>query len=117
MSSSYQNKISFETQNNKGHNKFTDEVELISANRKISNDTNTSEIIIPENDNVSKKNRISNNSLTTSSFTSSELVYGVSIDINNPRKIGAVNAFFYINNSPLIVIGPDCKYFNFMFYK
>ena len=106
---SSENKISFDTASNKGHNKFTDEVELISANRKISNDTNTSEIIIPEKDIEAKKNRISNISLSNSSFTPSELVYGVSIDVNNPRKIGAVNAFFYINNFPLIIIGPDCK--------
>ena len=109
MSSSSGNKMSFETDNSKGHNKFTEEFELISGNRKISNDTNTSEIIIPEKYIVSKKNRISNISLTSSTFTPSELVYGVSIDVNKPRKIGAVNAFFYIKNFPLIVIGPDCK--------
>ena len=109
MSSSGDNKNSFENANNKGHNKFTEEFELISASRKISNDTNTSEIIIPEKDIVAKKNRISNISLENSTYTPSELVYGVSIDVNNPRKIGAVNAFFYINNFPLIIIGPDCK--------
>ena len=39
----------------------------------------------------------------------SNLVYGTSIDKHNPRKIGLVTAFFYINKFPLIVIGPDCK--------
>ena len=27
---------------------------------------------------------------------------------NNPRKIGNVRAYFYVNHNPLFTIGPDC---------
>ena len=70
-----------------------DEVDLISSNRKIQN---TSSIV------VSPKNK-------KKEFSSEDLVFGNSIDIHNPRRIGAINAFLYIKGFPIIVIGPDCK--------
>lgn len=104
--SSNENKISFDTQ--KKDNKVYDEVELISASPKISTSTETSGII-----QIKDKNFINNNISKTSSINTSigytDLVFGVSIDIHNPRKLGSVNAFFYIKNFPVFIIGPDCK--------
>ena len=37
------------------------------------------------------------------------LLYGNSINDLTPRHIGNMYAFLYINQKPLIVIGPDCK--------
>ncbi len=53
--------------------------------------------------------------MISSSYNSSDkyptdLIYGTSINIHNPRKIGLVRAFLYIKDFPLIIIGPDCKY-------
>ena len=44
------------------------------------------------------------------------LLYGNHIDNLKPKYIGKTRAFCYINNYPLIIIGPDCKYF-FKIYK
>jgi hypothetical protein len=70
-----------------------DEVDLISSNRRVKNSTS---IVI------SPKNKKKENS-------SEDFVYGTSIDIHNPRNIGATKAFLYINGFPIIIIGPDCK--------
>ena len=40
---------------------------------------------------------------------SSSLLYGNSINEIKPKNIGKLFAFFYINEKPLILIGPDCK--------
>ena len=40
---------------------------------------------------------------------SSSLLYGNSINDLTPKHIGKLFAFFYINQTPLILIGPDCK--------
>ena len=77
----------------KKSNILYDEVDLISTSSKI---PNASSIV------VSPKN-------TKIEFSSADLVFGTSIDIHNPRKMGAINAFLYIKGFPLIVIGPDCK--------
>ena len=37
------------------------------------------------------------------------LLYGNSINDLTPKRIGKLFAFFYINEKPLILIGPDCK--------
>lgn len=39
----------------------------------------------------------------------SSLLYGNSINDLTPKRIGRLFAFFYINEKPLILIGPDCK--------
>ncbi len=103
MSSSNENNPSFETQKKIINPKIYDEVELISSNQKMAN-TDTSGIIkVSQNDILSKRSSIN------TSISSIDLVYGTSIDMHNPRKIGSMNVFFYIKNFPLIVIGPDCK--------
>ena len=35
-------------------------------------------------------------------------------EIKYPKKIGNLFAFFYIKNTPLIVIGKDCKWIFFI---
>ena len=37
------------------------------------------------------------------------LLYGNPINETKPKYIGKTRAFLYIGNSPLIIIGPDCK--------
>ena len=37
------------------------------------------------------------------------IVYGNSINDLIPKRIGKLFAFLYINQKPLIMIGPDCK--------
>ena len=37
------------------------------------------------------------------------LLYGNNINDLNPKKIGKLYSFLYINNKPLIVIGSQCK--------
>ena len=48
----------------------------------------------------------SNNNKSTKSY----LLYGNHIDILHPKYLGRAKALFYINNYPLIIIGPDCKF-------
>jgi hypothetical protein len=43
------------------------------------------------------------------------LLYGNSINDLTPRRIGNMYAFLYINQKPLIVIGPDCKKYIHLF--
>ena len=105
--SSNENNSSFENQK-KIHSNYYDEIDLISTNPKIPNAIDTSGTIeVSPKDNISRK--ISLNSSVNSSTSSSDLIYGTSIEIKNPRNIGSMKAFFYINNYPIIVIGPDCK--------
>ena len=40
---------------------------------------------------------------------SNSLLYGNSINDLKPKHLGNLLAFFYINEKPLILIGPDCK--------
>ena len=41
-----------------------------------------------------------------------KLIYGNDVNIKNPKKLGNLRAFLYINDYPLIVIGPNCNKFN-----
>lgn len=98
----------------KQQQKLHDEVELIRANSKISNTIESSVIIeVSSKTNIPKK--VSINSNTNNSVSSPNSLFGCPIDKCNPRKIGSLNAFFYVNNSPMIVIGPHCKYFIIIF--
>ena len=46
------------------------------------------------------------------SFNENEYkLYGNDINIKNPKKLGNLRAFIYINNYPLIAIGPNCNKF------
>jgi hypothetical protein len=38
-----------------------------------------------------------------------ETLFGRDIKMKNPICIGSVFAFLYVNNNPLIVIGPHCN--------
>lgn len=106
MSSTNENNASFESEKKIGNPKYYEEIDLISSNPKISNAMESSGII-----EVSSKGNISNKLSINTSIISPDLIYGNPIDVHNPRNIGSMKAFFYINNNPLIVIGPDCKFF------
>jgi len=43
--------------------------------------------------------------------TKKYLLYGNHIDNLKPKYLGKARAFCYINNYPIIIIGPDCKSF------
>ena len=107
MSFSNENKVSYETPTKvKNKNKkFFDEVDLIASNQKISTTVDSSGVL-----EVNSKDTPTNISFnSTVSPIDSDLIYGTPITIKNPRKIGNMRAYLYINNFPLIVIGPDCK--------
>jgi len=84
------------------------EIDLVSSDQKIINNTETSSSI--DND---KQQSISNDNLnkTLDNFNEkkSELIYGVPYENKFPKRIGNLKVFFYINNSPLIVIGQNSK--------
>ena len=110
MSSSNENNmISFEnSEKTKNKNsKYYEEIDLIASNPKISSTIDSSGVLEEAKNTSNKISVISINS----SIPDSDLIYGSPINIFYPRKIGKMKAFFYIYNFPLIVIGPDCKYF------
>ena len=78
-----------------------DEVDIMTSNRRIIKSTESPSLEVTRKDSSPKKFDIS-----------TDLIFGVSINILKPRKIGSVKAFFYVNNFPLIILGPDCKYYN-----
>ena len=104
MSSSNNYNVSSETP--KKLNKIFDEVELISSNKKISNTNDSSNIVEMRPTNI-----ISTDSSINTSISSQDLIYRTPIDNPSPKKIGKMHVFLYVNNFPLIVIGPDCKFF------
>ena len=77
-----------------------DEVDIITSNRKIVKSTDSSSIEVAQSQTDPSPKKPEN---------STDLIFGQSISISKPRKIGAVYAFLYINYYPLIIIGPDCK--------
>lgn len=68
--------------------------------------------------NLNKSNKINtdNNSLSfvsTNSDNNSNLfisVYGVDIKFKKPLRYGKTFAFFHLNDFPLLIIGPKCKF-------
>ena len=40
-----------------------------------------------------------------------KLIYGNDFNIKKPKRLGNLRAFFYINDYPLIAIGPNCNKF------
>lgn len=60
---------------------------------------------------TSVKININNNS-NLNSENKSNLLYGNHINNLHPKYLGKTRAFLYINNYPLIIIGPDCKFLN-----
>ena len=97
-------------ENKEKPSKFHEEIELIASNPKIPNSTTDSSIVIEVNSKENISNKLSYNSSTNNATSSQNLLFGLPLNEGNPRKIGSLNAFLYINNSPLIVIGPHCKY-------
>ena len=77
-----------------------DEVDKITSNRKIVKSTDSSSIEVAQSQTDPSPKKPEN---------STDLIFGKSISISKPRKIGAVYAFLYFNYYPLIIIGPDCK--------
>jgi hypothetical protein len=56
--------------------------------------------------------KLNNNNIGTKKY----LLYGNHIDNLKPKYLGKARALCYINNYPIIIIGPDCKfYFSFKF--
>ena len=72
-------------------------------NNDIPNDKKISLLQYNEQNREIKENIIIDND-------KSNTLYGNNISIKNPKKIGNMWAFFYCNDCPLIVIGPNCKY-------
>jgi len=72
----------------------------------LSESTNIS---IQTNNINSEKEIISNNILIDNDKKFKDEIYGNSIFIKSPINLGNTKSFFYIKNTPLIVIGPDCK--------
>ena len=40
-----------------------------------------------------------------------KLIYGNDINIKKPKRLGNLTALLYINDYPLIVLGPNCNKF------
>lgn len=105
MSSSDENKASNKTPTKSRNLKYNDEIDLIASNQKITNTIDSSVGL-----EINPKGKIPQKlSINTSNFSSPNLIFGSPINEQNPRKIGKMKAFCYIKNSPLFVIGPDCK--------
>ena len=60
---------------------------------------------------ISLKSNENNNNQNRNLIVKSYLLYGNHIENIHPKYLGKTRAFLYINNYPLIIIGPDCKYF------
>jgi len=89
-------KIEIEQISKSGDNDATENYKLNENNEPI--DYNREEEIRIKN--IDNSNKESN---------SKYLLYGNDIKIQNPKYLGRTRAFFYHNNYPWIIIGPDCK--------
>lgn len=84
--------------------KIADEINLVSSEQRIVNNTDNSISIDNTNQNYIFNNAINENEKNI------DLIYGVPYDIKYPKKIGNLKVFFYFKTYPIIVIGPECKY-------
>ena len=110
--------LDIEENSKKGDNNIT-------LSSSINTNTNTSEKCeIDDNEAAIEYNKeeetklkpSSENSNNNSIGTKKYLLYGNHIDNLKPKYLGKARAFCYINNYPIIIIGPDCKfYFSFKF--
>ena len=104
MSSSNENNASIKTPTKTRNIKYNDEIDLIASNQKITTTIDSSVgLEISPKGNIPKKLSIN------TSASSPDIIFGSPLNENHPRKIGRMKAFCYIKNSPLFVIGPDCK--------
>ena len=78
-----------------------DEKYIINSDEATSKLNKEQETILKVDDNKNKDKRLK-----------SYLLYGNHIDNLHPKYLGKSRAFLYINNYPLIIIGPDCKFYN-----
>jgi len=98
---------SFDINNNdiKNTNNAHMQTELSTMNNSSNKNINEDESI--ENDiNNDLENPIIKEEITNFRFSP---LYGNNINDLNPKRIGKLYAFLYINNKPLIVIGSQCK--------
>ena len=98
---------------NKIDNNSNNNIDLVSSEQRIVDNFDSS---ISESHTSNNNNSILNNikEINNSKKNDSELVFGIPYEIKYPKKIGNLFAFFYIKNTPLIVIGKDCKWIFFI---
>lgn len=81
----------------------------LNSNEKFDANGDESRIILnKEKETILKVNENKNRNIRVKSY----LLYGNHIDNLHPKYLGKSRAFLYINNYPLIIIGPDCKFYN-----
>ena len=104
------NEIDVEIQNKIDNN---NNIDLVSSEKGIVYNFDSS---LSENHTDNNNKSILNNikEINNSKKNNSELVFGIPYEIKYPKKIGNLFAFFYIKNTPLIVIGKDCKWIFFI---
>ena len=91
---------------NKGKNK---EIDLVSAEQRVVNNTETSMSMEDKKQISIFGNSI--NSLDNTNEKILDLVFGVPYEIKNPKRLGNLRVLLYIKDYPIIVIGTDCKSF------
>ena len=98
---------------NKIDNNSNNNIDLVSSEQRIVDNFDSS---ISESHTSNNNKSILNNikEINNSKKNNSELVFGIPYEIKHPKKIGNLFAFFYIKNTPLIVIGKDCKWIFFI---
>ena len=81
----------------------------VNSNEKFNMNSDESTISLnKEKETILKVNENKNRNIRVKSY----LLYGNHIDNLHPKYLGKSRAFLYINNYPLIIIGPDCKFYN-----
>lgn len=103
--------VEFKNQNNSNN---SNEIELVSSEQRIVNNLDTS-LTIDNNKSQSIFNKNFNKTSDNSIDKKLDLIFGVPYENKYPKKIGNLRVFLYIKNIPIIVIGPNCKYFSYIF--
>ena len=84
-------------------------IDLESSEQRIVNNADISLSISQEN-NQSNINTNLNNTKNNTTDIILDLLYGVPYEIKYPKKIGNLRILLYVQEFPLIIIGPECKY-------
>ena len=103
--------VAFKNQNNSNN---SNEIDLVSSEQRIVNNLDTS-LTIDNNKSQSIFNKNFNKTSDNSIDKKLDLIFGVPYENKYPKKIGNLRVFLYIKNIPIIVIGPNCKYFSYIF--
>ena len=103
--------VEFKNQNNSNN---SNEIELVSSEQRIVNNLDTS-LTIDNNKSQTIFNKNFNKTSDNSIDKKLDLIFGVPYENKYPKKIGNLRVFLYIKNIPIIVIGPNCKYFSYIF--